>query len=97
VAAAARRRASWRDRTPAIAIRLAENQTLNLTALSEAGTLVWAGDAPRYDLGAKVTTALAGLGADSARRDQMSRTGRTLVDGRGGARSRAPSRLEAAE
>jgi len=84
--------------TPAIAIRLAENQTLNLTALSEAGTLVWAGDARDTDLGAKVTTALAGLGADSARRDQMSRTGRTLVDGRGAARvARAVAELEAAE
>src|SRR5262249_25676677 len=31
--------------TPALAIRLADNQTLNLTSLAAAGTLAWVGDA----------------------------------------------------
>ena len=72
--------------TPALAIRLAENQTLNLTALSEAGTLAWVGAAGDADLEAKIVTGLAGLVADRACRERMNRQGRGLVDGRGAAR-----------
>ena len=45
--------------TPALAIRLADNQTLNLTSLAAAGTLAWVGDAADDDLGRKIGTALA--------------------------------------
>ncbi|PYN41188.1 MAG: UDP-2,4-diacetamido-2,4,6-trideoxy-beta-L-altropyranose hydrolase [Candidatus Rokuibacteriota bacterium] len=72
--------------TPALAIRLAENQTLNLTALAEAGTLAWVGDAGDADLEAKIGRALAGLADDPTRRARMSRQGRALVDGRGAGR-----------
>ena len=72
--------------TPAVAIRLADNQTLNLTALAEAGTLVWVGDAGDADLGARIGRALADLAADAERRARMSRQGQTLVDGRGAGR-----------
>jgi UDP-2,4-diacetamido-2,4,6-trideoxy-beta-L-altropyranose hydrolase len=72
--------------TPAVAIRLADNQTLNLTALAEAGTLVWVGDAGDADLGARIGRALADLAADAERRARMSRQGQALVDGRGAGR-----------
>jgi UDP-2,4-diacetamido-2,4,6-trideoxy-beta-L-altropyranose hydrolase len=72
--------------TPALAIRLAENQTLNLTSLAEAGTLDWVGDVGNADLEAKIGRALAGIADDPTRRAQMSRQGRALVDGRGAAR-----------
>jgi spore coat polysaccharide biosynthesis predicted glycosyltransferase SpsG len=83
--------------TPALAIRLADNQTLNLTALAEAGTLAWVGDTDDAQLDAKVETALAELADDPARRARMSRSGRALVDGRGAARvARAVADLGAA-
>lgn len=83
--------------TPALAIRLGENQTLNLTALAEAGTLVWVGDAGDADLEAKIGPALAGLADDPMRRARMSRQGRELVDGRGAGRvARAIADLGAA-
>ena len=83
--------------TPALAIRLAENQTLNLTALAEAGTLAWVGDAGDADLEAKIAPALAGLADDPMRRARMSRQGRALVDGRGAGRvARAVADLGAA-
>jgi len=83
--------------TPAVAIRLADNQTLNLTALAEAGTLAWAGDAGDADLESKIVPALAGLADDPMRRAQMSRQGRALVDGRGAGRvARAVADLGAA-
>ncbi len=83
--------------TPAVAIRLAGNQTLNLTALATGGTLAWAGDAGDADLEVKVATELTGLADDRARREEMSRQGRALVDGRGAARvAHAVLELEAA-
>jgi len=83
--------------TPAVAIRLADNQTLNLTALAEAGTLDWVGDAGDDDLHVKIGTALAGLANDPMRRARMSRQGRALVDGRGAGRvARAIADLGAA-
>jgi UDP-2,4-diacetamido-2,4,6-trideoxy-beta-L-altropyranose hydrolase len=72
--------------TPALAIRLAENQTLNLTSLAEAGTLDWVGDVGDADLEATIGRALAGLADDPTRRARMSRQGRALVDGRGAGR-----------
>lgn len=72
--------------TPTVAIRLAENQTFNLKGLSEAGALVWAGDAGDADLESKVTRALAGLAGGPGRRAEMSRRGRALVDGQGALR-----------
>jgi len=72
--------------TPALAIRLADNQTLNLTSLAAAGTLAWVGDAGDDDLGTKIGTALAHLAGDALRRTRMSRQGQALVDGRGAGR-----------
>lgn len=72
--------------TPALAIRLADNQTLNLTSLAEAGTLAWVGDAGDLDLGARVGSALVALAGDATRRARMSRQGQALVDGGGAGR-----------
>jgi UDP-2,4-diacetamido-2,4,6-trideoxy-beta-L-altropyranose hydrolase len=72
--------------TPAVAIRLADNQTLNLRNLQAAGMLLWAGDAGDADLETMVTSALMVLAENRGRRTEMSRRGRALVDGRGAAR-----------
>lgn len=72
--------------TPAIAIRLAENQTFNLRGLAEAGTLVWVGDAGDADLESALTDALVALANHPEQRAEMSRRGRELVDGQGAAR-----------
>jgi UDP-2,4-diacetamido-2,4,6-trideoxy-beta-L-altropyranose hydrolase len=75
--------------TPTIAIRVAENQTVNLEALAQAGTLLWAGDATDVtdaDLEVRVSKALAELARDPALREAMATRGRALVDGRGASR-----------
>lgn len=72
--------------TPAVALRLAENQRENLSRLRRAGTLLWAGEAGDADLERRVTQALANLAADLPARERMSQRGRALVDGRGAAR-----------
>jgi len=72
--------------TPTVAIRLADNQTQNLTGLSAAGALVWAGDVHDADLEAKTRRALAALAGDPARRTALSQRGRALVDGHGATR-----------
>jgi len=72
--------------TPAIAVRTAENQTVNLNGLLAAGSLIWAGNANDADLESKVTCELATLAGDAVRRAAMSRQGRMLVDGQGAAR-----------
>jgi UDP-2,4-diacetamido-2,4,6-trideoxy-beta-L-altropyranose hydrolase len=72
--------------TPAVAVRMADNQTLNLRGLAEAGALLWAGDAGDADLESALTDALAALAGNAARRAAMSRRGRELVDGQGAAR-----------
>jgi len=72
--------------TPAIAIRTAGNQTVNLEGLSAAGSLVWGGDVNDADLEAKITRELKALAGDTSRRAAMSRAGRVLVDGQGAAR-----------
>lgn len=83
--------------TPAIAVRMAGNQTVNLEGLSAVGSLLWAGDANDADLETKVTRALKTLAGDASRRATMSRLGRALVDGQGSARvARALLELAAA-
>lgn len=72
--------------TPAVAIRLADNQTQNLAGLNSAGALVWAGDVHDADLEAKTNRALAALAGDPARRAALSQRGRALVDGQGATR-----------
>jgi len=72
--------------TPAIAIRTAENQTINLKGLSNAGSLAWAGNANDTDLETRVKQELTAVAGDAARRDAMSRKGRAWVDGLGAAR-----------
>lgn len=69
--------------TPAVAIRLADNQTVNLMPLSEVGTLLWAGDAEDSDLRARTIRALITLSTSKEARARMSGRGRTLVDGQG--------------
>lgn len=72
--------------TPAVAIRLVENQTGNLRALSGQGALLWVGDASDADLGAKIVSVLKSLEADPNRRQRLGTRGRSLVDGRGASR-----------
>lgn len=72
--------------TPAIAIRIAENQTGNLRVLASRSTLVWAGDAGDADLDERAAAALRALAASHARRLTMSAAGQTAVDGLGAAR-----------
>ena len=72
--------------TPAIAIRTAENQTVNLKGLVTAGSLVGGGDVRDSDLESKVTHELNSLADDASRRAVMSRQGRRLVDGQGAVR-----------
>lgn len=72
--------------TPAIAIRVADNQTGNLAALELAGVLVWAGDGMQSDLKDRVTEALTRTLQDPVQRTSLSEHGRRLVDGRGALR-----------
>jgi UDP-2,4-diacetamido-2,4,6-trideoxy-beta-L-altropyranose hydrolase len=72
--------------TPTVAIRLADNQTLNLRNLQTEGTLLWAGDAADADLEMMLTSAVMVLAGNRGRRSEMSRRSRALVDGRGAAR-----------
>jgi UDP-2,4-diacetamido-2,4,6-trideoxy-beta-L-altropyranose hydrolase len=72
--------------TPMVAIRLAENQRLNIEAMQAAGVLDYAGDVHDAALEPVLVAALATLAADTARRAEMSRRGRGVVDGRGAGR-----------
>lgn len=69
--------------TPALAIRLAANQSLGLDALAAAGTLEVVGEALAPDLETRVRRAVAQLSGDTAKRSRMSINGRELVDGNG--------------
>lgn len=69
--------------TPAVAIRLGDNQTNNLQGLAAAGVIEWVGDANDADLQQKLHIALSKLAADRSARETMSRAGRTMVDGQG--------------
>jgi UDP-2,4-diacetamido-2,4,6-trideoxy-beta-L-altropyranose hydrolase len=72
--------------TPAVAIRLLDNQTGNLSAVSAKGVLTWVGDVHDCDLREKVVQALVALSSDLDRRKAMSHCGRQLVDGFGAKR-----------
>jgi len=72
--------------TPTVAIRIAENQTLNLMGLSRARTLIWAGDATDTNLKEKVTQAVGTLAQSASLRRELGANGRRLVDGRGAVR-----------
>jgi spore coat polysaccharide biosynthesis predicted glycosyltransferase SpsG len=69
--------------TPAIAIRIANNQSSNLRGFSEAGAIEWAGDAGDLDLESKVTHLLVALASDMGRRARLGSSGRALIDGKG--------------
>jgi UDP-2,4-diacetamido-2,4,6-trideoxy-beta-L-altropyranose hydrolase len=71
--------------TPQIAIVLADNQRPAGRALGEQGLAVslgWHADLSAGD----IAGAVAGLAADAARREDLSRRGRELIDGRGALR-----------
>ena len=72
--------------TPTVAIRLADNQTLTLETLAEAGALIQAGDAGDPALADAVAAAVERLIKDGDRRLEMSERARTAVDGQGAAR-----------
>ena len=68
---------------PAIAVRIAKNQTFNLEGLSKTGTLLWVGDAWSADLEHNISRSLTHLAADSKERSDMRQRGRSVIDGRG--------------
>lgn len=82
--------------TPALGMRLAANQTLNLRGLSKAGCLVDQGSADDPAFPGRLADALVMLAGDVALRREMSRRGRALVDGRGTERVAACLRTLAA-
>jgi UDP-2,4-diacetamido-2,4,6-trideoxy-beta-L-altropyranose hydrolase len=88
LAVAAAGGSSWelaRVGTPQIAIVLADNQRPAGRALGEQGLAVslgWHADVSEGD----VAGAVAGLAADAARREDLSRRGQELIDGRGALR-----------
>jgi spore coat polysaccharide biosynthesis predicted glycosyltransferase SpsG len=82
--------------TPAVAIRLVDNQTGNLKGFSSRGVLDWIGDSHDADLQAKLQAAIRRLAGDPGTREKMSRAGRQMVDGRGAFRV-AKAILEACE
>jgi len=71
---------------PTIAIRIADNQTANLTGLQNAGSLVGVGDARDPDLQTSLQSEIVRLARDETRRRAMSAAGQALVDGRGASR-----------
>jgi UDP-2,4-diacetamido-2,4,6-trideoxy-beta-L-altropyranose hydrolase len=73
--------------TPTIAIKLADNQATNLKGLSENGTLIWVGSVDDVNLEAQIRCTLSELASDPCRRSKLSEQGRSLVDGRGAART----------
>lgn len=72
--------------TPAVAIRLGDNQTHNLRALAASGTLQWIGDGDDPELQQRLQAAVGRLASDHVTREEMSRGGRALVDGKGATR-----------
>lgn len=69
--------------TPALGVRLAENQRLNLRGLERAGCLRDLGSPDASGFPACLFAALRDLAADPAMRTRMAAAGRRLVDGRG--------------
>jgi len=72
--------------TPAVAIRMAPNQTVTLAGLAAAGALRRIGDAQDARLQERLLSELRALDRDAAARQAMSERGRALVDGRGAER-----------
>jgi spore coat polysaccharide biosynthesis predicted glycosyltransferase SpsG len=72
--------------TPAVAVCLAENQRPNLIGLEAAGALVHIGSVDDADIAQRIEHIVSELGASPERREQMSRAGRTAVDGQGARR-----------
>ncbi len=68
---------------PTVAFRVAENQQGQLAALAEAGCILNAGRAEDQELLGRVEELLSGLLRDRDRREEISRAGQSLVDGRG--------------
>jgi UDP-2,4-diacetamido-2,4,6-trideoxy-beta-L-altropyranose hydrolase len=73
--------------TPTIAIRLFENQTENLKGFQERAALVWVGDVDDPNCEDQVRSALSKLASDPEARRELSARGRSLIDGRGAART----------
>lgn len=71
--------------TPAVAVRVADNQTGNLRSLEEAGVLAWAGDSHDSQLRAALIRGIGGM-ADTTSRESQSERGRQVVDGQGAER-----------
>jgi len=80
--------------TPAVAIRLADNQSGNLQGLSAKDALEWVGDVQDGDTESRVIGTLRNLAEHADKRARMSQAGRALVDG-GGADRVAQAVLEA--
>lgn len=72
--------------TPAVAIQIADNQSLTLEQLAIAGTLIHAGSVRDPDLAARVTAALTLLSSAPETRKALGYRGRALVDGQGATR-----------
>ncbi|MEQ1760514.1 MAG: hypothetical protein ABL986_19555 [Vicinamibacterales bacterium] len=71
---------------PACAVRVAPNQTGNLSGLQQRGAILWVGDVADQGLGRQVRGAIAGLARDPQLRRQMSQKGQQTVDGLGAVR-----------
>lgn len=69
--------------TPAVAIRMAENQTLNLEGLATRGALHWTGDAQDPGLRDALARTVTELAGDVDKREAMSRAAQGLIDGKG--------------
>lgn len=72
--------------TPALAIQLADNQTINLKNLAENKALIWACDKQDKNLEVKIKKALADLDRNASHRADLSHWGRELIDGQGAIR-----------
>ncbi|MBI4965622.1 MAG: UDP-2,4-diacetamido-2,4,6-trideoxy-beta-L-altropyranose hydrolase [Desulfomonile tiedjei] len=70
---------------PSLVIIVADNQEQNVAALDSAGAVISLGQHELLSVEA-ITAALAGLCQDSNKRREMSRKGRSLLDGRGALR-----------
>jgi UDP-2,4-diacetamido-2,4,6-trideoxy-beta-L-altropyranose hydrolase len=72
--------------TPAVAVRVANNQTINLQGLESAGVLVWAGDVSDPTLEEKVYQAIESVKPVQSRQ-KISGRGQNLIDGKGANRA----------
>ena len=72
--------------TPAVGVRLAENQRVNLRGLATAAVLLDVGAPEEPGFRARFADGLRRLVADPEERARMGRAGRRLVDGRGAGR-----------